>query len=59
MIPGTREAQQGGCICPVMDNDNGAGIPLGDGQIGYWVSGDCPIHGLHKAPEPETETEAA
>ncbi len=54
MIPGTREAQQAGCTCPVLDNDP-RGIPLGDGQIGYWVSGDCPIHGLHKTPAPETE----
>ena len=58
MIPGSREAQIAGCTCPVLDNST-AGIPLGDGQFGYWVNGDCPIHGLHKAPIPEPETDAA
>ena len=50
--PGSAEALKNGCKCAVMDNGYGKGY-LGDGEkYGWWVSGDCPIHG---AKEPETE----
>ena len=39
--PGSDEAIEQGCVCPVLDNRHGAGI--GGGQ--YWIAGNCPIHG--------------
>lgn len=38
--PGSDEAIEQGCSCPVLDNNNGKG--LGDGT--FWFSGDCPVH---------------
>lgn len=43
--PGSKQALAQGCLCPVMDNAQGKGCG-GDGhQFGWYVSGDCPIHG--------------
>lgn len=43
--PGSPEAREQGCICPVLDNAHGRGY-LGDGERFGWVMrGDCPIHG--------------
>lgn len=49
--PGSKEAQEQGCLCPVMDNRRGAGTP--DGH--FWVNGDCPIHGLAAQEKYERE----
>lgn len=42
--PGSNEAQQKGCTCPVMDNG------YGDEELGrirgFWISGNCPLHGV-------------
>lgn len=38
--PGSKEAIERGCKCPVMDNHHGKGLPNGD----YWISADCPLH---------------
>lgn len=38
--PGSKEAIKLGCKCPVLDNNNGAG--LGDGL--FWYAGDCKYH---------------
>ena len=44
-LPGSKEAIEAGCICPVSDNAHGAGAyDVGDHPC-YWVNGDCPIHG--------------
>jgi hypothetical protein len=40
LVPGSTEAHERGCTCPVMDN---AEMP----EDRKWVSADCPIHG-HK-----------
>jgi hypothetical protein len=54
--PGTKEAIDAGCICPVLDNNHGKGIPIktkdGTIQTGYWMNGACPIH---KLPELKAE----
>ena len=54
--PGTKEAIDAGCICPVLDNNYGKGIPIktkdGTIQTGYWMDGACPIH---KLPELKAE----
>lgn len=43
--PGSDAAIASGCTCAVMDNCRGAGI-YGDGKrFGWWISGDCPLHG--------------
>jgi hypothetical protein len=46
--PGTKEAIESGCICPVLDNNHGKGIPIktkdGTIQTGYWMDNACPIH---------------
>ena len=41
--PGSLEAEQHGCTCPVFDNGHGAGYM---GQEGIFVMvEDCPLHG--------------
>jgi len=41
VVPGSPEAVEKGCKCPVMDNEE----LLGDLK---WVNGDCPLHGKAK-----------
>jgi len=37
--PGSPEAIQNGCTCPVLDNHNG------EGQDGaFWINAECPVH---------------
>jgi hypothetical protein len=52
--PGSKEAIEAGCNCPVMDNHHGEGIPFNkpgtsDIMIGYWMTADCVIHGVKDA----------
>lgn len=49
--PGSKEAVKLGCTCPVLDNDNGAG--LGNGL--YWISAGCPVHDVAEATPPASE----
>lgn len=42
--PGSEEAQEQGCICPVMDNNHGQGIPDGKGGYVFWMNDNCPVH---------------
>lgn len=37
-IPGTSEARERGCVCPVLDNEE---MPINE----RWVDVNCPIHG--------------
>lgn len=41
--PGSKEAIEAGCTCPVMDNEYGRGVFL-DGKL-YYINKQCPIHG--------------
>lgn len=43
--PGSPEAIEQGCKCPVMDNHNGMGLITGDGQPKFWINFDCKLHG--------------
>ena len=43
--PGSPEAVEKGCKCPVMDNHNGAGFHMGDNGPMFWMVRDCPLHG--------------
>ena len=43
--PGSDEAVEAGCTCPVMDNRRGAGVFTDrEGAAQYWVNEDCPLH---------------
>lgn len=41
--PGSPEAVDKGCQCPVMDNNNGNGLSVNGGKQ-WWISSQCPIH---------------
>lgn len=46
--PGSKEAIEQGCKCPVLDNGHGRGH-LGDGEkYGWWTSAECPLHAKEK-----------
>lgn len=44
--PGSAEAMEAGCKCPVMDNARGRGAwgTSGDDAV-FFISGRCPVHG--------------
>jgi hypothetical protein len=49
--PGSREAGERGCVCAVMDNSYGKGVPYprDDGldpneYPSFWVTVGCPVH---------------
>lgn len=44
--PGSTEAVDAGCTCPVFDNRKGRGKWKDANGVTVWViSGDCPLHG--------------
>ena len=44
--PGSKQAIQAGCTCPIYDNCHGWGTLLyGKGK--YYIRLDCPIHAIH------------
>lgn len=52
--PGSKEAIQNGCTCPVMDNHHGQGIPMrhpetGEPSYAFWMDNTCPLHGTDKS----------
>lgn len=46
--PGSLAAAAQGCICAVMDNHNGEGMPHtdedGKSAPRFWITGGCPVH---------------
>lgn len=44
MNPGSPEAVDAGCECPVMDNRHGRGVPFPSGPV-FWMNQLCPLHG--------------
>ena len=42
--PGSEEAQEQGCICPVEDNNYGEGFKWGNNQKCFWMTDGCPLH---------------
>jgi len=50
--PGSDEALDAGCQCPVLDNGHGAGCgQFGeDGRPLFWINEECPIHGKGAKP---------
>jgi len=54
--PGSKEAIEAGCNCPVLDNAHGGGIPIpnpetGEIQLAYWMTADCVLHGVKDAAQ--------
>lgn len=47
--PGSKEAAEQGCTCPVIDNGHGKGYMGGvkdkDGNVMFVINANCPIHG--------------
>jgi hypothetical protein len=44
MKPGSEDARKRGCICPVIGNHYGRGVPKPDGGRDYWVNAMCMLH---------------
>lgn len=46
--PGSQEAIDKGCTCPILDNGRGAGVYRDDktNEPVFWINGDCPLHGI-------------
>ncbi len=42
--PGSQEAVDLGCTCPVWDNHHGQGFKLGGDDICFWINQGCLIH---------------
>ncbi len=45
LLPGSQEAVDAGCICPVEANNHGKGRPAGDGLVTFTQVERCHIHG--------------
>lgn len=45
--PGTKQAQENGCVCPVMDNHYGRGWGGDGATYGWVVNGDCRLHSVN------------
>ncbi len=47
--PGSKEATEQGCTCPVIDNGHGKGYMGGvkdkDGNVMFVINASCPVHG--------------
>lgn len=44
--PGSVEAAKQGCVCPIIDNCYGKGVGGNGEQYGWWVTAECPLHGV-------------
>lgn len=54
--PGSKEASELGCICPVLDNGHGRGAYQDEtGQWQFWVTGGCPVHDPPRQQEASSE----
>lgn len=60
--PGSDEAIEKGCRCPVMDNGHGRGCGMFDEKTGdplFWINEGCPLHDwTNKPPDDNTEVSA-
>lgn len=46
LLPGTQEAIDAGCLCPIMDNGHGRGYRYGPDRVPQYVYVEnCPHHG--------------
>jgi hypothetical protein len=51
--PGSNEAIDAGCTCPVLDNGHGkgSGFRTIEGEPAFWIAIGCPLHGAKKEEE--------
>lgn len=47
-LPGSDEAIEAGCVCPVIDNGHGS-MELAQDRGGFWHTDACPIHGTNSS----------
>jgi hypothetical protein len=44
--PGSYDAYERGCMCPIQENNHGEGIQIGDCPARqFWINLMCPLHG--------------
>lgn len=43
--PGSHEAVNAGCTCPILDNAHGKGRYCDGEKHGWWITEGCPLHG--------------
>lgn len=48
--PGSEEAVDAGCTCPVLDNNHGRGARIGPSGPLFWRAESCPLHGFGGGP---------
>lgn len=48
--PGSDEARESGCVCPILDNGHGK---RRDGM--FWINESCPLHGKAELMEDAEE----
>ncbi len=54
--PGSQEAINRGCTCPVIDNHHGEGVPMGGGSgVSFWMNAGCPVHAPGPANVPQSK----
>jgi len=51
MNPGSKEATDKGCTCPVLDNHHGRGVSQGGKEPLFWKNEHCPLHGVEAEME--------
>lgn len=51
--PGSAEAIEQGCKCPILDNNHGRFAPWP--PDGWWNAGNCPVHPITKDAESDPE----
>ncbi len=52
MNPGSIEARAEGCLCPIIDNCYGLGRGQNGARYGWYISGNCQMHGKVLAERP-------
>lgn len=51
--PGSDQAREQGCLCPVMDNARGRGAWGSEGKDAiFFIRPDCPLHAVTTKPNP-------
>ena len=46
--PGSKEAVEQGCTCPVRDNRNGKGVFGARDGVDFWINENCQLHNTER-----------
>lgn len=58
--PGSDEAMEKGCLCPVIDNGHGAGYYTMDNGVPLYVINEaCPLHGRRNTQDTSQNAHSA